>query len=271
MNKILKFSRSILLFILALTITSIPTPNVSAQNGVIYLDHTVGSLGQSDSIACSVPLEFHISTFNNTGGYILAHHGVFEVNSPDGATWSPIVTVAAPINWNLYLSGTPSIYYYGLTGSGADTVFATKWVISGNGIPDGFDSVTWIISTEIDCSQLGKTICLDSVTSAREGFEDWIWLLDGIGTVRPDWSGPYCFTIGPCCWGNRGDLNFDGKSANILDLSFAVDWVFRSHINPGVCIESRDVNADGRGPDILDLTFLVDYIFRGGPPPEPCP
>ena len=262
--------RLFILFILVAAIIALPVSNTSAQNGVIYLDHTVGSLGQSDSIACSVPLEFHISTFNNTGGYILAHHGVFEVNSPDGATWSPIVTVAAPINWNLYLSGTPSIYYYGLTGSGADTVFATKWVISGNGIPDGFDSVTWIIKTEIDCSQKGKTICLDSVTNANGGTTDWIWGTS-ISLVYPDWSGPHCFTISQCCYGLRGDLNYDGKSANILDLSFAVDWVFRSHINPGVCIESRDVNADGRGPDILDLTFLVDYIFRGGPPPGPCP
>ena len=258
------------LFILVLVVCSISNVNVSAQNGVIYLDHTVGRVALTDSIACSVPLEFHISTFNNTGGYILAHHGVFEVNSPDGATWSPIVTVAAPINWNLYLSGTPSIYYYGLTGSGADTVFATKWVISGNGIPDGFDSVTWIIHTEIDCSQEGKTICLDSVTSAREGFVDWIWATSE-SIVYPDWSGPHCFTISQCCYGLRGDLNYDGKSANILDLSFAVEWVFRSHIRPGVCIESRDVNADGRGPDILDLTFLVDYIFRGGPSPPPCP
>lgn len=270
MKKMLKSCRSFILFILALTITSIPTPNVSAQNGVIYLDHAVGSLGQGDSIACSVPLEFHISTLNNTGGYIWAHHGVFEVNSPDGATWSPIVTVPAPINWNLYLDGVPSIRYYGLTGSGADTVFASKWIIVSNGIPNGFDSVTWIIKTEIDCSQEGKTICLDSVTSAREGFVDWIWATS-LSIVYPNWDGPYCFTISQCCYGIRGDLNYDGKSANILDLSFAVEWVFRSHINPGVCIESRDVNADGRGPDILDLTFLVDYIFRGGPLPEACP
>ena len=263
---ITKRVRSFCLFILVLVVCSISNVNVSAQNGALYLDHTYGRVAQTDSIACGIPIEFHISTLNNSGAYILALHGVFEVNSPDGATWSPITMVNAPINWNYYLDGRPSISYYGLTGSGADTVFAYKWVILSNGIPDWFDSVTWIIHTEVDCSQEGKTICLDSVTNANGGTTDWVWGTPA-GLVYPEWDGPHCLTISQCCIGNRGDLNFDGKSSNILDLSFAVDWVFRSHVDPGDCIESRDVNDDGRGPDILDLTYLVDYIFRGGPPP----
>ena len=73
----------------------------------------------------------------------------------------------------------------------------------------------------------------------------------------------------PCCIGTRGDLNGDGDDANILDLTFAVDRIFRGG-GPSACPEEGDVNGDGNPHNILDLTFLVDRIFRGGPPPGPC-
>lgn len=73
-----------------------------------------------------------------------------------------------------------------------------------------------------------------------------------------------------CCVGNRGDLNGDGGDANILDLTFLVDYIFRGSGNPGTCPEESDVNGDGDVANILDLTYLVDRIFRGGPPPGPC-
>lgn len=72
-----------------------------------------------------------------------------------------------------------------------------------------------------------------------------------------------------CCVGNRGDLNGDGVDANILDLTFAVDRIFRGGAASD-CPEEADINADGTPHNILDLTFLVDRIFRGGPPPGPC-
>jgi len=73
-----------------------------------------------------------------------------------------------------------------------------------------------------------------------------------------------------CCIGNRGDCNSDGTDANILDLTFAVDRIFRGG-PPSLCATEADVNADGIPHNILDLTFLVDYIFRGGPLPGTCP
>ncbi|MCH9025271.1 MAG: hypothetical protein IH931_08050, partial [candidate division Zixibacteria bacterium] len=73
-----------------------------------------------------------------------------------------------------------------------------------------------------------------------------------------------------CCIGIRGDCNTDGVDANILDLTFLVDFIFRGSGNPGSCPKECDVNSDGASSNILDLTFLVDRIFRGGPLPGPC-
>ena len=74
-----------------------------------------------------------------------------------------------------------------------------------------------------------------------------------------------------CCIGNRGDVNGDAADANILDLTFVVDFIFRGSGNSGPCISESDVNGDGSlTPNILDLTYLVDRIFRGGPMPGLC-
>ncbi len=73
----------------------------------------------------------------------------------------------------------------------------------------------------------------------------------------------------PCCVFNRGDVNNDGADANILDLTFTVDRIFRGGPPPACGVEA-DVNSDGISANILDLTFLVDRIFRGGIPPGAC-
>ncbi len=73
-----------------------------------------------------------------------------------------------------------------------------------------------------------------------------------------------------CCIGVRGDPNNDGAESNILDLTFAVDRIFRGG-PAAACFEEGNPNGDAASLNILDLTFFVDRIFRGGPPPVPCP
>ena len=64
-----------------------------------------------------------------------------------------------------------------------------------------------------------------------------------------------------------GDVNLDG-SANIIDLTFLVDYIFRGGPEP-ILTETSDVDASCNKANIVDLTYFVDYVFRGGPSPVP--
>ena len=92
--------------------------------------------------------------------------------------------------------------------------------------------------------------------------------LDDVVIAAPAELKVFVYT-GPNCIGIRGDANGDGADANILDLVYVLNRMFRGGPAPPCWLES-DVNSDGKGANILDLTFLVDFIFRGGPYPGPC-
>jgi hypothetical protein len=72
-----------------------------------------------------------------------------------------------------------------------------------------------------------------------------------------------------CCIGIRGDFNGDGNDANILDLNFCVNRIFRGGPLP-TCLKEGDVNGDNNSTNVLDLNYLVNRIFRGGPLPVGC-
>ncbi|MCH8026813.1 MAG: hypothetical protein IID63_01680 [candidate division Zixibacteria bacterium] len=74
-----------------------------------------------------------------------------------------------------------------------------------------------------------------------------------------------------CCIDQVGDVNYDGVDANILDLTYLVDRIFRG--GPELfCPEEGDFDQDPDGNvNVVDLVYLVDYIFRGGPAPPDCP
>jgi hypothetical protein len=129
--------------------------------------------------------------------------------------------------------------------------------------------VSWIIYTQVNCAESGKTICIDSITDGKDNW-DWMWYPPN--RVYPTWDGPHCFTITQCCVGIRGNINPNGgDTPDILDLTWLVGYIFRGSGDPGYCPEESDVNGDGSVANVLDLTFLVNFLFRGGPLPPPCP
>jgi len=62
-----------------------------------------------------------------------------------------------------------------------------------------------------------------------------------------------------------GDVDGNGSSANIGDLTYLVDYLFRGGPPPPI-MDAANVNATN-GINIADLTYLISYLFRGGPEP----
>ncbi|MEE8404453.1 MAG: hypothetical protein V3S17_03590 [candidate division Zixibacteria bacterium] len=109
---------------------------------------------------------------------------------------------------------------------------------------------------------------------------DTLVVFSVLATVQEDLAGPgriedladkgrnFTHYFG-CCRGLRGDLNYDNKDATVLDLTFAVDRIFRGG-GPALCDGEGDVNGDKDVLTVLDLVYLVDRIFRGGDAPPSC-
>jgi len=92
------------------------------------------------------------------------------------------------------------------------------------------------------------------------------------GLSWSEFSNPLVAYIGGgCCTDDRrGDMNLSGSDADIVDLNFLVNYIFRNGPAPA-CFEESDVNSDATPHNTLDLGFLVNRIFRNGPAPGPCP
>ncbi len=171
----------------------------TASDFAISLDSVVGLYGPS-SLNTNQQLTFYLRLTNNgiypmkgiTNGYC--------VYSPNGATWDTTVgdndlgTVGSnefDLIWH--------INELGLTGSGFDTLGFGGAIISGTGLPAGFDDIAYTITIgPIPDQDHGKTVCLDSAYYPPSGL--WKWdggLVDdvSIGWRIPVWDGPHCFTV----------------------------------------------------------------------------
>jgi hypothetical protein len=71
--------------------------------------------------------------------------------------------------------------------------------------------------------------------------------------------------IGDACDYICGDVNGNGSNPNVVDLTYLVDYMFRSGPPPPV-LDAANVDGTG-GINVADLTYLVDYMFRSGPVP----
>jgi subtilisin family serine protease len=67
-----------------------------------------------------------------------------------------------------------------------------------------------------------------------------------------------------------GDMNGNGGNPNIVDLTYLVNYLFRSGTPPAnIYSADLDGNSTENNPvvNIVDLTYLVQYFFVFGPPP----
>ncbi|MCH7690727.1 MAG: SBBP repeat-containing protein, partial [candidate division Zixibacteria bacterium] len=199
--------------------------------------------------------------------------------------------------YSTYLGGSIDDYGYGIAVDGSGNAFITGWTASANfptegayqatnqGVFDAFvtklnsSGNALVYSTYLGGSgpDAGTGITVDDSGYAYiSGWTESVnFPTEGEYQTFQDVADVFITKFGPvtqssCCDGNHGDLNGDGDDANILDLTFLVDFIFRGSGDPGSCPEESDVNGDGDSANILDLTYLVDFIFRGGAPPGPC-
>ncbi len=165
----------------------------TVAQSIVKLDH-VNGLHPEDSakLDCRIgTAEFHLSISNLSGGSVTMVQNGFSLYSNDGATinasgskWNP------SINWPTYFDAYRFRSYF--PGVSADTLGFSANVTDSGGIESGFSEVAYILTTTLNCADTGLGICLDSAWFPAQGA--WIW--SGLGTVLPDWGGPYCWTIG---------------------------------------------------------------------------
>ena len=228
-----------------------------------YIDGRIGL----DSLRSGTPITIYIRWDGNEfpGCYTTGSTNGYRLYSPtgtlftlDSAKWKP------GIDWASMYDG--GIFVNVFSGFGEDTIGFGGFRLNMQGIPDGFYDVAHVIYlTPFPESAIGGEFCID--TTWYPPSKPWLWSTT-CGTRIPFWSGPHCYTIGPCCVGERGDVNVDG-SLDVGDITRLVDYLFGGGEEPGCPLEA-DVNASS-GTDVADLTYLVDYLFGGGPAPPDCP
>jgi hypothetical protein len=115
----------------------------------------------------------------------------------------------------------------------------------------------------------GSAVNIDTVQIPGHYLQSTEYLFLPLSGIEydPVWSGSINFA--GCCVGIRGDMNLDGDDANIVDLNYLVNKIFRRGPLPG-CPKEADINSDGASANIVDLNYLVNKIFRNGPAPGAC-
>ncbi len=222
-----------------------------------------GLISDLDTISTINPVTYYFGVQNNASHVMNNISNSFQIYSPDGAQWNTASGSLNDVFNSYYYSHINSIS----TGEGIDVVGFDGY--STGGLPIGYnDSAFSITIGPFEPSMIGKTICIDSIDLPPNGA--WLWNTNiPFKAVIPEWDGPHCFVVGPCCNhdGIRGDADLSNQ-INVADLTFLVNYIFKGGPLPP-CMAEGDVNADGIVL-VDDLTLMVNYIFKGGLPPAGC-
>ena len=167
----LAFVGGLIFFVLAST--------AGAQSEYRLAVDSVNGLAEpgSDIIASNSPVTFYIRLTNPPApneAHILGYSTGFRIYSTDGAVWEPITWVpylalppfphyvALHPNWLQIYDFSQSTDQHSVNGQGSDTIgFAGAQKFGGGAWP-GFDDYAFSITTMVDSSQFGKTLCIDS-------------------------------------------------------------------------------------------------------------
>ena len=160
----------------------------------ITLDHVDGSPA-AGKISAGTDVVFYMRLKNASGFKAKGITNGFRIYSNDGATWnSTSIDTTGTLNkeqFDLILTFVES----GVTGSAADTVGWGASIMTGPGMPDGFDDVAFTVAIG-PTSSVGKHVCIDSSYYPPSG--TWMWAFGGSENSHPPgWDGPHCFEVVP--------------------------------------------------------------------------
>jgi hypothetical protein len=158
----------------------------------ITLDHVDGSPA-TGQITAGDSVVFYLRLKNAVADKAKGITNGFKIYSPDGATWG---TVAGDFTGTLGKDDFDLVWKintFDIDGAGEDTVAFSAVVMTGPGMPPGFDDIVYTITIG-PISTLGKNVCVDSAYYPTAG--TWMWAYGSeIGSFPPSWDGPHCFEV----------------------------------------------------------------------------
>ena len=212
--------------ILSAFISSFTTAYAGAAS--VELDHVDGLIGQY-LIPVGVPITFYFKFNNNSGGNITGCTNGIRLISTDGATWQTPVGGWQPEIHTNYMDGGVFVNYFSADGAGTDTIGFGAFSMMKPGIPNGYNSVVFTLTTTFNPASAGKTVRLDSCYYPSGNV--WRWVTT-VGVVVPSWPGPYNYIIVSCA--GNGDVNCD-NSRDLADAVYMINYIFKGGPAPCPC------------------------------------
>lgn len=152
-----------------------------------------GAGGSIDGIYADRPVNIDIYINNDTPDRIRELTNGFRIYSPEGAHWAvPVVTTALTLC--PMFGSICEVAVFGVNGANDDTVGLTAAVDQLPGMPTGWDKMALTIATQVDASEIGNSLCIDSTFFLPSGTWQWTSSAD---SFLPPWGGPYCWDIIP--------------------------------------------------------------------------